>query len=88
MKNFNATSVEHFHLDGDHIVLEIEDSKKRFSWRLTVNGDRSPIFSYFEGISSHKEWYIATGYWCGTFPEFVPFKIVTSNKGTNWSELP
>jgi len=68
-------------LDGGHdIQLEIIDNEKEFKWQLKMGNEVSRFFSCYESILSHKFsngsiWYVATAYWEGTFPEFVPFTI-------------
>lgn len=75
MQNFNPTLKKYYHLNGDNVIVEIEDSEKQFAWRLIVNGEKSNVSTYYEGILEHKGYFLATGYWDGTFLELIPFKL-------------
>lgn len=63
--------------DGDNTVLvETVDDLTVFQWRLIVNNEWSDWSSHYPGILCFKGYYITSAYWEGTFPEFVPFKVV------------
>lgn len=65
-----------FRFGSDEIIVEVENSSVRFSWRMLVNGDASRWTTYYDGVLEHKGYCLATAYWDGTFAEFVPFKAI------------
>lgn len=72
----------HFHDrdNGNTIEVEIEDSAERFRWRMAVNGVWSDWSQHYQGILAHAGYNLATAYWGGVFPEFVPFKAVSTTE--------
>lgn len=79
-QNFHPNKMIVFN-DGPNVLrLHIEDSKYQFAWQLEVNGNRSRIAKDYDGILYHNQYYVASSYWLGTFPPFVPFKINLSHQ--------
>jgi hypothetical protein len=75
-----ATDSKTYRMGQDTIVVEVENSTMRFAWRIIVNGDASRWSRHYDGVLMHKGYCIATAYWEGTFPEFIPFKIATAEE--------
>lgn len=78
---FKPTDIRTFKADnGDIIITEVENSTRKLQWRMTVNGNVGPTYSYYQGIYQHSGWCLATTYWDGTFPEFIPFTFETATE--------
>jgi hypothetical protein len=63
--------------DDQHvIVVHVENSRNQFAWQLEVDGDKSEPTTHYSGVLTHKGYGLATAYWDGVFPEFIPFAIL------------
>lgn len=69
------TDVKVFRQGTAEIRLEVEDSVRGLYWRLIVDGDEGYVTRHYAGLYSHKGWFVATAYWDGILPVFVPFQI-------------
>lgn len=70
--------------DGEHkLAIHVENSNVRFAWQLEVNNDFSHVTTHYTGILEHCGYCVATAYWEGTLPVFVPFKIVATAPTTD-----
>lgn len=78
---FTTTDAHSYTYENHQILVEIENTSQRFRWRLTVDGDASEPYGYYQGILLHKGFAVATAYWEGTFEEFVPFCVDYANHG-------
>lgn len=78
--SFKSTKTFSFALGEDEVKVHIMDSERHgIWWLLEVNGDKSLPYNFYEGLLSHKEWFVATPYWEGTLPAWIPFRIVPAN---------
>lgn len=77
---FNPTEIHLWQgFNGDDIEVEVENSTKQHAWRMKVNGVPGHVSMYYGGVYEHKGWLLATAYWDGTFPTFVPFRASEAN---------
>lgn len=77
---FQATERKAFRDGNKSIIVEIENTEQRFVWRLIVDSSTSRPMSHYPSVLKHRGYCIATAYWAGTFPEFIPFRCKNARK--------
>lgn len=65
----------------DKLIVEIENTEQSFAWRMCVNRDWSEWTGHYAGLLVHKGYGLATAYWNGVLPEFIPFRIDPASLG-------
>lgn len=69
--------------NGDEVYIKVWNTARLFAWALVVNDDEAVPTTHYSGIHSHRGWHVATNYWAGVFPEFIPFNVNQAKKGEN-----
>lgn len=75
IRDFDYTDRKVYLLEGKVVVVEVENTTSAFRWRMLVNGKASPVTGHYDGILKFEDFYLASAYWDGIFPEFVPFRV-------------
>lgn len=79
--NFEVTDERHYQCGDDRITVQIQDNMDSFRWRMKVNeGEMSSSYGLYIGMLGHDGYCVGTAYWGGTFPEFIPFKIILAEE--------
>ncbi len=59
------------------IVVEIQNDERRYAWRMKVgNGEFCDWTSHYQGILRVENYILASPYWDGKFPAFIPLRVV------------
>lgn len=77
IENFEITSAVDY---AEGVRVEIMNNARAYRWRLVVNGEISRSSGTYQGVMQFKDWFLATDYWNGVFPDFVPFKITEATR--------
>jgi hypothetical protein len=63
---------------GNEIKVEIQNDTRKFRWRMTVTGPKGEqharTSSNYQGLLEVEGYLLATAYYEGVFPEFIPFR--------------
>jgi hypothetical protein len=73
-----VTGSKKFVLDEDEILIEWEDTEKRFAVRMTVNGKQSEPNDFYRKPIVHEGYAYFPSYYEGLFSTEVPIKLVAA----------
>ena len=88
MFHFKPTEIKNFILEKDFIQVEVQNDDEHFAWRLVVNGSASNATSHYPGLLVHNGYALATDYWAGYLPAFVPVKLTPAKQGVKAEATP
>ncbi len=79
---FEANITHHFHLGNDRVSLYIQETETTHRWQLQVNGEKSPVSSWYDGILIFRGYAVVSEYWSNTvdLKPWKPFKVVDTEE--------